>query len=146
MTAPYYKLVKSLRQAFPQPVSDRVHDAYFVFSIMRALDQVDAMKSVSPVLGSPRELNFDAARQARMATGTQSVEDVTRQLTDHLCGMFVWGHPRAQINVIPPPAIPGIIGALLPSIYNPNLASEESSRLVALSEVEVSAMTSDLVG
>ena len=46
MTAPYYKLVKSLRRAFPQPVSDREHDAYFVFSIMRALDQVDAMKSV----------------------------------------------------------------------------------------------------
>ncbi|MGZ0173556.1 MAG: pyridoxal phosphate-dependent decarboxylase family protein [Planctomycetales bacterium] len=146
MTPPYYKLVKSLRQAFPQPVSDRVHDAYFVFSIMRALDQVDAMKSVSPVLGSPRELDFDAARQTRIAPGTQSVEEVTRQLVDHLSGVFVWGHPRAQINVIPPPTIPGIIGSLLPSIYNPNLASEESSRQVALSEVEVSAMTSDLVG
>ena len=146
MTAPYYKLVKTLRQSFPQPVSDRVHDAYFVFSIMRALDQVDAMKSVSPVLGTPRELNFDAARQAKIAPGAQSLEEVTRQLVDHLSGVFVWGHPRAQINVIPPPAIPGIIGALLPSIYNPNLASEESSRQVALAEVEVSAMISDLVG
>jgi L-2,4-diaminobutyrate decarboxylase len=146
MTARYYKLVKSLRQSFPQPVSDRVHDAYFVFSIMRALDQVDAMKSISPVLGSPRELDFDAARQTRIAPGTQSLEDVTRQLVDHLSGMFVWGHPRAQINVIPPPAIPGIIGALLPLIYNPNLASEESSRMVALAEVEVSAITSDLLG
>ncbi|MDA1161974.1 MAG: pyridoxal-dependent decarboxylase [Planctomycetota bacterium] len=146
MTAPYYKLVKSLRQTFPQPVSDRVHDAYFVFSIMRALDQVDAMKSVSPILGSPQELDFDAARLARIAPGMQSLEEVTTQLVDHLSGIFVWGHPRAQINVIPPPAIAGIIGALLPSIYNPNLASEESSRQVALSEVEVSAMISDLVG
>jgi L-2,4-diaminobutyrate decarboxylase len=146
MTAPYYKLVKSLRRAFPQPVSDREHDAYFVFSIMRALDQVDAMKSVSPVLGEPRELNFDTARQMRVTRETQSLESVTEQLVDHLSGMFVWGHPRAQINVIPPPTIPGIIGSLLPSIYNPNLASEESSRLVALAEVEVSAMTADLVG
>lgn len=146
MTAPYYKLVKSLRQTFPQPVSDRVHDAYFVFSIMRALDQVDAMKSVSPILGSPQELDFDAARLARIAPGMQSLEEVTTQLVDHLSGIFVWGHLRAQINVIPPPAIAGIIGALLPSIYNPNLASEESSRQVALSEVEVSAMISDLVG
>jgi hypothetical protein len=56
MTARYYKLVKSLRQSFPQPVSDRVHDAYFVFSIMRALDQVDAMKSISPVLGKQESL------------------------------------------------------------------------------------------
>jgi L-2,4-diaminobutyrate decarboxylase len=146
MTPPYYKLVKSLRRAFPQPVSDRVHDAYFVFSIMRALDQVDAMKSVSPVLGEPRELDFATARLTKIASEPQTLESVTEQLVDHLSGAFVWGHPRAQINVIPPPTIPGIIGTLLPSIYNPNLASEESSRLVALSEVEVSAMTADLVG
>ena len=30
----------------PQPVSDPVHDGYVVFSILRALDQVDALKSV----------------------------------------------------------------------------------------------------
>jgi len=146
MTAPYYKLVSSIRKAFPQPVSDREHDAYFVFSIMRALDQVDAMKSASPVLGEPRELDLKAARQSRIAKESLPLESVTEQLVDHLSGAFVWGHPRAQINVIPPPTIPGIIGSLLPSIYNPNLASEESSRLVALSEVEVSAMTADLVG
>jgi len=146
MTAPYYKLVSSIRRAFPQPVSDREHDAYFVFSIMRALDQVDAMKSESPVLGEPRELDLEAARQTRIAKESQPLESVTEQLVDHLSGALVWGHPRAQINVIPPPTIPGIIGSLLPSIYNPNLASEESSRLVALSEVEVSAMTADLVG
>ncbi|MDG2360192.1 MAG: pyridoxal-dependent decarboxylase [Planctomycetaceae bacterium] len=146
MTAPYYKLVSSIRRAFPQPVSDREHDAYFVFSIMRALDQVDAMKSESPVLGEPRELDLEAARQTRIAKESLPLESVTEQLVDHLSGAIVWGHPRAQINVIPPPTIPGIIGSLLPSIYNPNLASEESSRLVALSEVEVSAMTADLVG
>lgn len=146
MTAPYYKLVKSIRRAFPQPVSDREHDAYFVFSIMRALDLVDAMKSESPVLGEPRELDLEAARQTRIAKESLPLESVTEQLVDHLSGAFVWGHPRAQINVIPPPTIPGIIGSLLPSIYNPNLASEESSRLVALSEVEVSAMTADLIG
>jgi glutamate/tyrosine decarboxylase-like PLP-dependent enzyme len=146
MTAPYYKLVSSIRRAFPQPVSDREHDAYFVFSIMRALDQVDAMKSESPVLGEPRELDLEAARQTRIAKESLPLESVTEQRVDHLSGAIVWGHPRAQINVIPPPTIPGIIGSLLPSIYNPNLASEESSRLVALSEVEVSAMTADLVG
>ena len=40
--ARYRKLLDSLRRAFPQPVSDQVHDAYFAFSILRALDQVDA--------------------------------------------------------------------------------------------------------
>ena len=43
MTVPYQDLVSQLRTAFPAPVSDRVHDAYFVFSFLRALDQVDAL-------------------------------------------------------------------------------------------------------
>ena len=60
--------------------------------------------------------------------------------------MFIWGHPRAQINVVPAPTIPSIIGGLLPSIYNPNLVSEESSRLVSMAEVEALSMTSALVG
>lgn len=146
MTAPYEQLVHQLRQAFPQPVSDRLHDAYFVFSFMRALDQVDAMKSVSPVLGGPVTLNYEAARESRLADQPQQLEQVTAELVQHLAGMFIWGHPRAQINVVPCPSIPSIIGSLLPSIYNPNLVSEESSRQIAVAEVETSAISAALVG
>lgn len=142
----YFKLVEQLRQAFPQPVSDRVHDAYFVYSIMRALDAVDKMKSVTPVLGKPNPLNFEAARTARVGDDVQELESVTGKLVDYLSGIFIWGHPRAQINVIPSPTIPSIIGGLLPSIYNPNLVSEESARHVSVAEVEVTAMVSDLIG
>ncbi len=146
MTSPYLELVASLRQAFPQPVSDRVHDAYFVFSFLRALDQLDAMKSVSPLLGEPVTLDYDAARRARVEEAPQTLEQVTQILVQHLSGLFIWGHPRAQINVVPPPTIASVIGGLLPSIYNPNLVSEESSRQVAVAEVEVSSMTAALVG
>jgi L-2,4-diaminobutyrate decarboxylase len=127
-------------------VSDRVHDAYFVFSFLRALDQVDALKSVTPLLGHTEPLDYEAARQSRVGNETLPLEDVTKELVDHLTGMFIFGHPRAQINVVPAPTIASIIGGLLPSIYNPNLVSEESSRKVALAEVEVIAMTADLVG
>ena len=146
MTVPYEELVAGLRQAFPQPVSDRVHDAYFVFSFLRALDQLDAMKSVSPLLGEPVQLDYDAARRRRIAEEPQSLEQVTQMLVEHLSGMFIWGHPRAQINVVPFPTIPSVIGGLLPMIYNPNLVSEESSRQVAVAEVEVSAMTAGMIG
>ncbi|MBI5759263.1 MAG: aspartate aminotransferase family protein [Planctomycetales bacterium] len=146
MPAQYQSLLHELRQAFPQPVSDPVHDAYFVFSFLRALDQVDAMKSATPILGQPGELDYPAARRKRIADETQSLEHVTRQLVDHLSGMFIWGHPRAQINVIPCPTIPSVIGGMLPSIYNPNLVSDESSRQVAVAEIEVSAMTASLLG
>lgn len=146
MSAPYADLVATLRQAFPQPVSDRLHDAYFVFSFLRALDQVDGMKSETPLLGGPVTLDYDAARRSRIADDPQTLEQVTQQLVSHLAGMFIWGHPRAQINVVPFPTIPSVIGGLLPSIYNPNLVSEESSRQVAVAEVEASAMTAALLG
>ena len=146
MSAPYLDLVTSLRQGFPQPVSDRVHDAYFVFSFLRALDQLDGMKSVTPLLGKAVTLDYDAAKRSTVDNGPIPLEQVTQTLVEHLSGMFIWGHPRAQINVIPPPTIASIIGGLLPSIYNPNLVSEESSRQVAVAEVEVSSMTADLIG
>jgi glutamate/tyrosine decarboxylase-like PLP-dependent enzyme len=146
MASPYQDIVSQLRTAFPAPVSDRVHDAYFVFSFLRALDQVDGLKSAAPMLGSPVTLDYDAARARRVADQPTTLEVVTGELVQYLSGMFIWGHPRAQINVVPSPTIPSIIGGLLPSIYNPNLVSEESSRQVSLAEVEAISMTADLVG
>jgi hypothetical protein len=87
-----------LRQAFPRPESDRVHDAYFVFSILRALDRVDAMKSKTPILGEPAPLDYERARSARVARTLSSVEDVTAELTSHFEGLPVFGHPRAQAS------------------------------------------------
>ena len=51
MAAPYRKLLDTIRTAFPKPVSDRVHDSYFVHSLMRAIDAVDTLKSERPILG-----------------------------------------------------------------------------------------------
>jgi glutamate/tyrosine decarboxylase-like PLP-dependent enzyme len=146
MTAPYRDIVSQLRAAFPAPVSDRMHDAYFVFSILRALDGVDALKSAAPMLGPPAELDYVRARLCRVTEEPSTLEAVTAELVQYLSGMFIWGHPRAQINVVPSPTIPSIIGGLLPSIYNPNLVSEESSRQVLRAEVEAIAMTAALVG
>ena len=41
---------------------------------------------------------------------------------------------------------PSLIGVLLASLHNPNLCWDASSQLVALAEVEVIAMTSQLIG
>jgi glutamate/tyrosine decarboxylase-like PLP-dependent enzyme len=142
----YQRIVRDLRQSFPQPVSDRVHDAYFVFSFLRALDQVDAMKSAMPLLGKPEILDYAAARKSRIADEPQTLEEVTGRLVEHLSGMLIWGHPRAQMNVVPSPTIPSIIGGMLPSIYNPNLVSDESSRKIAVAEIETSSMAAALVG
>ena len=147
MTNPiYHELLTRIREVFPAPVSARMHDAYFVFSIMRALDQVDAMKSELPLLGRPRALDYASAEQAEMAEEGCSVEEVASLLVGKLEGLPIWGHPRTQINVVPPPSIPSIIGSLLPAIYNPNLISDDTSYGVALTEASVAAMMARLVG
>ena len=138
--------LQTLRRAFPQPVSDQEHDAWFVFSMLRALDQLDAMKSERPILGEPAATDFRSAADRRVPEETGTVESTARQLVDYFSGMFIWGHPRTQVNVIPPPCIPGILGTLLPAIYNPNICSEEGSRGVSLAEADVIAMTAELMG
>lgn len=142
----YRQHLERLRRFFPQPVSDQEHDAWFVFSMLKALDQVDGLKSHRPMLGEPQEIDFRQAAAARLPDAVSDVEHVTRELVNHLSGMFIWGHPRSQSNVVPPPCIPGILGTLLPAIYNPNLCSEEGSRGVALAEARVVSMTAALMG
>ena len=142
----YYERLARIRDTFPAPVSDRMRDAYFVSSIMRALDQIDDMKSEVPLLGRPQQLDYAAAERAALAEEGRSVEAVARQLVGRLEGMPIWGHPLTQINVVPPPSIPSIIGALLPAIYNPNLVSDDTSYGLALTETAVTAMVSRLVG
>ena len=142
--ARYRKVLDSLRRAFPQPVSDQVHDAYFAFSILRALDQVDALKSQAPILGTQTEPDWESARAGRVADDPQSLEAVVPDLVRYLDGMHIWGHPRSQVNVVTSQSIASIIGVLLPSTYNPNLVSEESSRRVAEAEVRASAMSASI--
>ena len=139
-------ILEKLRLAFPQPVSDTIHDSYFVHSMMRALDQVDALKTHLPFLGSIVHGDFEAAKQTTLPDTMSSVEEVTKELVSYLEGMTIFGHPRTQQNVIAPTTIPSLIGVLLASLHNPNLAWDEFSRLVALAEVEVTAMTSQLIG
>jgi L-2,4-diaminobutyrate decarboxylase len=146
MTVDYREHLSRIRQCFPQPISDRMHDAYFVISILRALDDVDAMKSELPLLGLPTPLDYEAARQSRIGEQMQNVEEVSQLLVSRLSGMPIWSHPRTQLNVVAPPSIPSIIGALLPTIYNPNLVSDDSSHGVALAEDEVAAMIARLIG
>ena len=138
----YHERLTRLRDAFPAPVSDRMHDAYFVFSILRALDGVDAMKSEVPLLGRPQALDYAAAEQTELAEESRSVEEVAHLLVGKLEGMPIWGHPRTQINVVPPPSIPSVIGSLLPAIYNPNLVSDDTSYGLMLTEAAVTAMAS----
>src|SRR5262245_51431551 len=132
MSVPYRTILQRLRTAFPQPVSDRVHDSYFVHSIMRALDLVDEMKTELPFLKEQEAVHFEAGRQATLDERHASIEEVTAQLVRYFEGMPIFGHPRTQQNVVAQPSIPSLIGVLLAALHNPNLAWDEYSRRVAV--------------
>jgi glutamate/tyrosine decarboxylase-like PLP-dependent enzyme len=146
MATRYHDILDRLRLAFPQPVSDRVHDSYFVHSIMRAIDQVDALKTEIPLLGIAPPNDYAAAEKSRLRDEPVALEQVTAELVDYLRGMTIFGHPRTQQNVTPPTSIASVIAMLLGSVYNPNLGWDEYSKRVALAEVEATAVAAELVG
>ena len=133
----YRNLLDKIRLTFPQPVSDAIHNSYFVHSIMRALNQVDTLKTDLPMLGEIVDGDFEKAKEATVPDNMATIEKVTEDLVCYLQGMTIFGHPRTQQNVVPPPTIPSLIGVLLASLYNPNLSWDDSSRLVALAEAEI---------
>ena len=146
MASSYRDALEHIRRAFPQPVSDPIHDSYFVHSIMRALDQVDDLKMQLPTLGPVVSGDFAEAQNAELPAEMSSVEAVTSDLVSYLRGITISSHPHTQQNVIAPPTIPSLIGVLLASLHNPNIAWDEYSRLVALAEVEAVAITARMVG
>ena len=146
MAENYRDILKDIRQYFPQPVSDRVHDAHVVFSILRAIDRLDDMKSKIPLLGNTRPLDYESALREKISPEGQSLDEVTDELVKQFEGLPIFGHPRTQVNVVSPPTISGIIGSLLSTIYNPNLVSDHSSQGLAVAEARVSAMAAELIG
>ena len=145
MSAPYRHILQQIRLAFPQPVSDRVHDSYFVHSIMRAVDAVDTLKTERPILGERKELDYAVAEASQLPEQGSTVEAVTQDLVGYCSGLALWGHPCTQQNVVPPVTISSLIGVLLSSMYNPNLAWDDYSHRVALAEVEIASMMARLV-
>lgn len=146
MEPEYREMLGHIRKAFPQPVSDRVHDSYFVHSFMRAVEAVDTLKTGRPILGERGKLDYTVARNSRLEEKGSSVETVAQELVQYCSGLTLWGHPQAQQNVVPPVTISSLIGVLLSSLYNPNLSWEEYSHRVAFAEVEVTSMMARLVG
>jgi glutamate/tyrosine decarboxylase-like PLP-dependent enzyme len=141
----YKSILEKIRLAFPTPTTDKVHGAYFIHTILRALDAVDELKSSAPLLGYR---NGEKTHKAwdNMPESFSSVEWSIHQITEYLSGMSIWSHPNAQTNVVPPTTIPSIVGNLLGAVYNPNMVGIEYSSRVGLAEQEVSRICASLIG
>jgi L-2,4-diaminobutyrate decarboxylase len=142
----YQELLEQLRQSFPAPVSNPVHDGYVVFSLLKALDRIDALKSQAPILGTPRQAEYAAAGSAQFPPLGRPLEEVISELVHCFDGQLIFGHPRSQVNVVAHPSIASIVGVVLPSMYNPNLCSDEANLGCSEAEVRVAAMIAELIG
>lgn len=139
-------VMDKVRRLFPAPVSDTARDREFVDAIAVGLERIDALKTRRPYLGIRAPLDYEQAQTAAAPERMVRAEDAIAEAAEYLNGMVIWGHPHTMENVGPPPSIPSIAGNLFCSIYNPNMASDETSQRLSLAEVEVSAMCSRLIG
>lgn len=80
----YRNLLEKIHLTFPQPVSDAIHNSYFVHLIMRALDQADELKTDLPMLGETVDGDFDKAKEATVPGNMATIEKVTEDLVRYL--------------------------------------------------------------
>ncbi len=142
----YRDLLKVVKAYFPAPVSNPIMDGYFVHTISRFLDQVDALKSAVPLLGLGQPSRYENSQAAGFPEGMSTLEDLTASLVDFCKGMQIWGHPNTQENVVPPTTIASIMAFMAAAIYNPNLIWDEYAVRFAEAEIQAVAMLSDLIG
>ena len=143
----YSDVLEHLKTYFPSPVSDPIMDGYFVHSISKFLDQVDAFKSAMPLLGASVETkHYQASQGMAFPEDMNSIETITSLLADYCQGHVIWSHPNAQVNVISPPTISSITAVIATAIYKPNLVSDEYSARFAEAEIQTIAVLSDLIG
>ncbi len=142
----YREILEQLKAWFPVPVSNPVMDGYFVHTISRFLDQLDSLKSATPMLGARKEGEHAEPLCQGWPEEMCSIEELTKLLTDYCTGMPIWAHPNAQANVVPLSSIPSIMAFIAAAIYNPNLVSDEYAGRFGKAEMDAVALLSDLVG
>jgi len=138
--------VKDIQNIFPTPKSDPVHDAYFLFTLLRGVDRIDHMKTGKAFLGKRGVLDYETARRFRVPEQLASLESVVRETADCLEGHIIPGHPLTQQNVLPPPTIASIAGNLFACMLNPNTIWDAHCHKVAETEISAAAGVSELIG
>jgi len=145
----YMDNLEKILTFFQAPTSNRIMDGYFIFTISHFLDYFDDLKSEVPIFGGVRE-NIDElfkeALTSKMPETISNIEEVILQILDYCKGMYNWSHQNAQMNVIGPPPISGIVAKIASCIVNANLVSDEYSHKFSLAEVEAVAILSNLIG
>ena len=98
------------------------------------------------MLGKRVELDYSVAQGATLADNGISVEDATAELIARCEGLINPAHPDTQRHVVPPTTTTALTAVTLASLYNANIGWDEYSQRIALAEVELTAMLSQMIG
>ena len=142
----YRDLLQGIRSLFPSPVIDHNRDRYFAEHLAQAVNKINALKSKNPILGSYVPPSYDQAIQATVDEVGMTMDEVANELLSYCQGLVIPGHPQTQRNVVSPATMSSLVAVLFSSLHDANLCWDEYSQRIALAEVEVAAMSSDLIG
>lgn len=153
----WHKILKEkIQPAFLTPQRDYINNNVFKSIIEYTIDKLNALKSESKdnkcFFGAPVNYmkNLDEINNikdnSKIPTNVGDITLVIEDCCKYINGMFNWCSPKSMINVVPPAAIPSIVGNLIGSILNSNLVEQNPSGNIAALEIEVVSMISKLIG
>ena len=152
MTRRFEAELERLRGGFPVPGIDLAADEALAEQIATAVRQSLRLKTAAPrlLLSSVAELEAEAEANKLVSMDwpvpAEGLAAVVRELCECLEGLPLETHPRNQVNVNAQPSTAGIIGSLLPALFNPNLTSDGRGAGCSRAERRVVALAARLAG
>ena len=99
------------------------------------------------MVGKNKTINYEELlQQTSFPKHMRSEDEVIEYVTELYNGVGLWGHPQAQVNVIPPPTTISIVIAALAARYNENAIWDHYGVSASQSEVMAIGMLADLIG
>lgn len=127
---------------------EKLADEKLVEQIAAAVRQALRLKTAAPRLLEVGR--HEPTAEERLAGDwpmpSEGLDGVVRELCECLEGLPLETHPRNQVNVNAQPSTAAIIGALLPTLFNPNLASDGRGAGCSRAEQRVTALAAELAG
>lgn len=147
MSRSWEEELKRVRDGFPVPGIDAAADEALVEQLAAAVRRALRLKTAHPRLAelTPREAAADGLVRD-WPQPAEGLDAVVRELCECLEGLPLETHPKNQVNVNAQPSTAGIIGALLPSLFNPNLSSDGRGAGCSRAEQRVAAIAARLAG
>lgn len=149
MTPRFEKELQRLRGVFPAPDPDPVADDALAHEIADAVRQALRLKTAAPRLATSVE-ERPAETAEHLASDwpipAKGIAAVVQELREYLAGLPLETHPRNQVNVNAQPSTAAIIGALLPTLFNPNLTSDGRGAGCSRAEQRVVSLAAQLAG